>query len=267
MNDLLRTALLAADAAAAVHRRDRGRIVLEGASEKGRADYVSQTDLDAQEAALGVIREQFPDHQILGEEDPRSLAERLAAWDGSPLWVVDPLDGTANFLHGHPQFAASVAVAVEGRPVAGAISAAATGERWWAARGEGAFKNGRRIRVSNRPALGDALVGTGFPFKLLDRLPEYLGQLDAVLRNSSGVRRAGAAALDLCYLAQGSLDAFWELILQPWDFAAGWILVEEAGGVLVKLDGSPLEIVETALMGANGPELLDALAGVLTPPR
>lgn len=260
MNPFVRTALLAADAAAAVHRRDRGRVVLEGATEKGRADYVSQTDLDAQRAALDVILSRHPGHQVLGEEDDRPVAERIAAWDGSPLWVVDPLDGTANFLHGHPQFAASVAVAVDGRPVAGAVAAAATGERWWAARGEGAFRNGVPLRVTGRHTLREALVGTGFPFKLLDRLPEYLGQLDRVLRSSSGVRRAGAASLDLCYLAQGSLDCFWELILHPWDFAAGWVLVEEAGGVLVKLDGTPLELADTAVMGANGPELLEALA-------
>jgi len=263
MNDLVRTALAAADAAAAIHRRDFGRIVLEGATEKGRSDYVSQTDLDAQRAAQDVILSRHPDHQILGEEDERPLAERLAEWDGSPLWVVDPLDGTANFLHGHPQFAASVAVAVDGRPVAGAVASGTTGERWWASRGDGAYKNGRRIQVSRRPALKDALVGTGFPFKLLEELPPYLGQLGRVLGASSGIRRAGAASLDLCYLAQGSLDAFWELILHPWDFAAGWVLVEEAGGVLVKMDGSPLEIMNTAVMGANSPELLEALAEVL----
>jgi myo-inositol-1(or 4)-monophosphatase len=263
MHPLVLTALAAADAAACVHRRDRGLVVLEGASEKGRADYVSQTDLDAQQAALSVIRERHPDHLILAEEDARTVAERIAAWDGSPLWVVDPLDGTANFLHGHPQFAASVAVAVHGRPVAGAVVAAATGERWWAARGEGAWKNGRRVHVSGRTSLRDALVGTGFPFKILDRLPEFLGQLDRMLRNSSGVRRAGAASLDLCYLAQGSLDAFWELILAPWDFAAGWLLIEEAGGVLVKLDGSPLELGDCGIMGANSPELLEALAEVV----
>lgn len=259
MNPLVRTALAAADAAVAVHRRDLGRVVLEGATEKGRSDYVSQTDVDAQAAALGVIRARHPDHTVLAEEDERSVAERIAAWDGSPLWVVDPLDGTANFLHGHPQFCASVAVAVDGVPVAGAVVSGSTGERWWAGRGEGAFKGGRPIRVSPPRPLRDALVGTGFPFKLLDRLPEYLGQLDRVLRNSSGIRRAGAAAMDLCYLAQGSLDAFWELILHPWDFAAGWVILEEAGGVLTKLDGSPLELGDFAVKGANAPELLAEL--------
>jgi myo-inositol-1(or 4)-monophosphatase len=108
------------------------------------------------------------------------------------------------------------------------------------------------------------MVGTGFPFKLIDELPTYLGQLDRVLRACSGVRRAGAAALDLCYMAQGSLDAFWELILHPWDFAAGWLLVEEAGGSLTKMDGSPLELVDSAVMGASSPELLEELAETLS---
>jgi myo-inositol-1(or 4)-monophosphatase len=263
MHELTRTALAAADAAAAVHRRDQGHVLLEGASEKGRSDYVSRTDVDAQAAAVAVILERYPDHVVLAEEDERSVADRVAASNGAPLWVVDPLDGTANFLHQHPQYAASVAVAMEGRPVASAVVSAATNERWWATRGEGAFKGGRRIHVSTPRPLKDAMVGTGFPFKLLDRLPEYLGQFDRVLRSSSGVRRAGSAALDLCYLAQGSLDAFWELILHPWDFAGGWLMVEEAGGKLVKLDGEPLDLTDSAIVGANSLELLEALMEVL----
>lgn len=263
MHSLTSTALEAAEAAAAIHRRDAGRVVLEAASEKARADYVSQTDLDAQEAALAVIRDRHPEHQILAEEDPVPLPERLAAWDGAPLWVVDPLDGTTNFLHGHPQYAASVAVAVDGRPFAGAVVSGSTDERWWATRGEGAFKNGRPIHVAPPRPLIDALVGTGFPFKLLDELPRYLAHFDGVLRNSSGIRRAGSAALDLCYLAQGSLDAFWEIILMPWDFAAGWVLVEEAGGIITQLDGSPLELVDGPVMGASTPELLEELKALL----
>lgn len=263
MNQLLSTALAAADAAVAIHRRDRGHIVVEGASEKGRADYVSRTDTDAQRAALDIIRSRHPAHTVLAEEDARPVADRLAEWDGSPLWVVDPLDGTANFLHDHPQHAASVGVVVDGLPVAGAVVCGATGERWWAARGEGAFKNGVPIRVAPRRHLRDAIVGTGFPFKLLAQLPSFLGQLDRVLRASAGIRRAGAASLDLCYLAQGSLDAFWELILSPWDFAAGWLIVEEAGGVLTRLDGSALELGELPLLGASTSELADELRGVL----
>jgi myo-inositol-1(or 4)-monophosphatase len=263
VNPLLSTALAAADAAAAVHRRDRGHVLVENASEKARADYVSRTDTDAQRAAVEVIGTRFPDHQILVEEDERPVAERLAAWDGSPLWVVDPLDGTANFLHRHPQHAASVAVVVEGMPVAGAVVCGATGERWWAARGEGAFRGGLPISVAPPRRLRDALVGTGFPFKLVDQLPTFLGQLDRVLRNSAGIRRAGAASMDLCYLAQGSLDAFWEIILHPWDFAAGWLIVDEAGGTLTKLDGSPLSLGDQALLGASTPELADELRAAL----
>jgi myo-inositol-1(or 4)-monophosphatase len=264
VNPLVSTALAAADAAAAIHRRDRGQVLVESASEKARVDYVSRTDTDAQRAALEVIRSRYPAHQLLAEEDERPVAERLAAWDGSPLWVVDPLDGTANFLHGHPQHAASVAVVVEGRPVAGAVVCGATGERWWAARGEGAFRGGLPITVAPRRRLRDALVGTGFPFKLVGQLPTFLGQLDRVLRNSAGIRRAGAAAMDLCYLAQGSLDAFWELILHPWDFGAGWLIVEEAGGILTKLDGSPLSLGDHPLLGASTPELADELRAVLS---
>lgn len=263
MNPLLRTALEAADAAARIHRRDAGRIVLSGATIKARADYVSQTDLDAQAAAIAIIRANHPGHMFLAEESEDSVEDQLRAWDGGPLWIVDPLDGTSNFLHEHPQYCSSVAVAVGGTPVAGAVVSGSTGERWWASAGEGTYKNGRRIHVSTERPLIEAMIGTGFPFKLLDVMPTYLGQLDRVLRSASGVRRAGSAALDLCYLAQGSLDAFWEEILMPWDFAAGLVLVREAGGVLSRPDGGELEITPGAVRGANGQELLAELRSVL----
>lgn len=263
MNPLLRTALEAAEAAARVHRRWAGRIEAGSAREKSRADYVSHADLEAQAAALAVIEQRHPDHGVLGEEADEPVEARLARWDGGPLWLVDPLDGTANFLHGHPFYCASVAVALGGRPVAGAVVSGSTGERWWASEGDGAFKGGRRIRVSPRGPLGHALVGTGFPFKRLELLPSYLGQLDRVLRATAGVRRAGSAALDFCYLAQGSLDAFWEEILMPWDFAAGIVIVREAGGVLTRPDGSALDIAPGGVRGANSPELMEELRAVL----
>ncbi len=267
MNDLTRTALRAAEAAVAVHHRDHGRVVLEAASEKARSDYVSRTDRDAQAAALAVIRRDFPNHAVLAEEDDASVRGRIEAAGDAPLWVVDPLDGTANFLHGHPQYCASVAVVTSGIPQAGAVVHGATGERWWAGRGEGAFKGGRRITVSPARALDHALVGTGFPFKALDRLPEYLAQFDRVLRNCSGIRRAGSAALDLAFLAEGALDAFWELLLMPWDFAAGWLLVEEAGGRMSRLDGHSMSLDPGPVAGASSTELLDALLGEVAGPR
>ena len=227
---------------------------------------MSRTDIDAQEAALDVIRARHRDHAILAEESDEPVDEQLNRWYGRPLWIVDPLDGTANFLHDHPQYCASVAVAIDGRPVAGAVVSGSTGERWWASEGEGAFKGGRPITVSSERPLIEAMVGTGFPFKLLDVMPTYLGQLDRVLRSASGVRRAGSAALDLCYLAQGSLDAFWEEILMPWDFAAGAVLVREAGGVLTRPDGSELDLRPGPVRGANSPSLLRVLREILEDP-
>lgn len=262
MHRLLDTARAAADAATAIHRRDFGA-TLAGATQKARADYVSRTDLDAQEAALGVIRDRHPDHLILAEESDDSVEEQLAGWDGRPLWIVDPLDGTANFLHGHPMYCASVAVWVDGEPEAGVVASGSSGEQWWAQRGQGAFKNGRRVRVSEPRPLIDALIGTGFPFKRLELLPEYLGQFERVLRSASGVRRGGSAALDLAYLAQGSLDAFWEEILMPWDFAAGVVLIREAGGVVTGLDGGTPRLAEGPVRAANGPELLAGMNAVL----
>jgi myo-inositol-1(or 4)-monophosphatase len=264
LNELLRTALDAAEAAAAVQRRDALRAA-ESVREKAPADWVSQTDLDAQEAALAIIRGRHPDHEILAEESEETVEARLERWDGRPLWVVDPLDGTANFLHGHPFHCASVAVAVEGRPVAGAVVSGSSGERWWAHEGGGAYKSGRPIRVSERRSMREALVGTGFPFKRLELMPTYLAQLDRVLRSTSGVRRAGSAALDLCFLAQGSLDLFWEEFLNPWDFAAGIVLVREAGGVIVDARGADLALTPGPVRAANGPEMLQALSATLNP--
>jgi myo-inositol-1(or 4)-monophosphatase len=264
LNQLLRTALDAAEVAAAVQRRHASRAA-EGVREKARADWVSRTDLEAQEAALAIIRGRHPDHEILAEESEETVEERLDRWDGRPLWVVDPLDGTANFLHGHPFHCASVAVAVDGRPVAGAVVSGSSGERWWAHEGGGAFKSGRRIRVSERGSMHEALVGTGFPFKRLELMPAYLRQLDRVLRSTSGVRRAGSAALDLCFLAQGSLDLFWEEFLNPWDFAAGVVLVREAGGVIIDAGGGELGLAPGPVRAANSPETLQALMTTLGP--
>lgn len=243
-----------------MQRRWSGRIRTSGASEKGTSDYVSEADVEAQRAALEVIRGRFPGHGILAEEDDGGAS---APAEGAPVWVVDPIDGTTNFLHRHPMYAASVAVWVDGRPEAGVVACPSTGERWWASRGRGAWKNGRPVRVSEDAEPRHALVGTGFPFKLLDRMEEYLVQLGRVLRSTSGVRRGGAAALDLAYLADGSLDAFWELELKPWDFGAGALLVEEAGGVLERMEGGPPGLEPSGVIGANGPELLAALRAVL----
>jgi myo-inositol-1(or 4)-monophosphatase len=260
-SDLLDTALEAAEAAALVHRTYHGRVRTEDAVEKGRVDFVSHVDLEAQDAALWVIRRRFPHHHVLSEEAER--AEATIDTD-VPIWVVDPLDGTTNFLHSHPQYAASVGVAIRGEPVAGAVVASATSEKWWAARGMGAFRNGERIHVSRVREMRGALIGTGFPFKKIEQLPDFLREMTVVLPACSGIRRGGSASLDLVYLAQGSLDAFWEITLDPWDVAAGLVILSEAGGVAVRRSGVPMDAVNPgSVVAANSPELLASLQELL----
>ncbi len=271
--DLLDAAMEAAEAASGVHREHRGRVRISDAVRKGPSDFVSFVDTEAERASLTVIRERFPGHRILSEEahsreaDPLPGPPPVATRDGeAPLWIVDPLDGTTNYLHGHPMYAASVGVAVEGDLVAGAVVASATGEKWWAERAGGAFRNGHRIRTSSEHGLGEALVGTGFPFRRPEELPAYLEDFRRVFSACSGIRRGGSAALDLCYLAQGSLDAFWEGKLAPWDVAAGRVILAEAGGVATRREGAPIETTESGtIVAAGSKELLEKLRAVLDP--
>lgn len=272
MDPLLRTALDAAEAAAAIHRKYAGRALLETATDKGTSDFVSAVDLEAQDAALSLISARFPGHRILAEEQNptghvasgEATTGTRSDGNGEPIWIVDPLDGTTNYLHGHPQYAASVAVAQNGEVLAGAVVAAATGERWWARKDGGSWKGGTPVRVSRLRTLRRALVGTGFPFKALDVLPDYLRQFERVLRSTAGIRRGGSAALDLCSLASGATDAFWELHLSPWDVAAGIVILTEAGGVITRVDGSPVEVEAAGtILAANSAELLYALGALV----
>ncbi len=270
MEALLETARTAARAAAEVHRARAGTVRTTDADEKGRADFVSEVDLEAQRAALAVIRARHPDHRILAEEedtsDPGETALRNPAGDqgDGPIWVVDPLDGTANFLNGHPLHCASVGVVVEGRPVVGAVACAPLAQEWWAATGLGAFRNGQPIRASVAPDLALGLIGTGFPFKAIHRLDEYLVGLGAVLRHSAGVRRGGSAALDLCHVAEGTLTAFWELSLSPWDWAGGLSILAEAGGVATRVEGGEIDpLVPGSVLAAGTPSLLEELRSLV----
>lgn len=267
LDRLLETARAAAAAAADSHADHLGRIVATEADEKGRSDYVSAADLAAQARALDVIGERHPDHGILAEEmDAGEQAQLIES--GGPVWVVDPLDGTTNFLHGHPMFAASVGLTVDGVFVVGAVTQTTTGESWWGRKGGGAWwgrpgTTARRLRVTPAISLDRTLIGTGFPFKALDLLPQYLAQFDRVLRASSGVRRTGSAALDLCYVASGRLDGFWELSLSPWDFAAGVVLVREAGGVVERVEDGDINLDSGSVAAASDPVLLHALRALV----
>ena len=257
----LRTAVDAADAAARVHAEHLHRVGVAQGRAKGRADFVSAADEAAQDAVIELIRRRHPSHLILAEEDD---APPKLPVDDTPIWIVDPLDGTTNFLHAHPAHAASVAVAVEGRPVAGAVVSAPSGERWWARRGGGAWRDHRRIHVSDEGPLERCLIGTGFPFKDMERLTPYLEGLGKVLAATAGVRRGGAAAMDLAYVAEGRFDAFWEFRLQPWDFAAGILLVEEAGGVVERIEGGAPSLEAGSMLAASSQERLEALREMVT---
>lgn len=251
---LAEIALEAARKARSLHRAHLGQVAQADWNEKGTSDFVTRVDLEAEQAIVDLVLSRCPDHAILAEEstelgDPASVRARFDA--AEYLWVIDPLDGTTNFLHGYPAFAASVAVARRGRLVAGAVVDGYHGTEWHAWHGGGAFRDGEPIRVTETDRLDRALIGTGFPFKVTHLLPEYLTQFEAILRRTSGIRRAGAAALDLCHLADGRFDGFWELWLAPWDIAAGVVIVREAGGLVTGLEGDPDVRAAGAIVGGN----------------
>lgn len=240
---LLETARRAAARAAAVQHEARGKVDPSSWTEKGRSDFVTEVDVESERVIVSSLLERFPGHRVLAEEG----SENEAAAGQSPVrWIIDPLDGTTNWLHGYPEYAVSIAAEdAQGLRVAVVLNSA-TGELFEASRGAGARRDGRPIRVSNIGNLDHALVGTGFPFKKLHVLPLYLETFSRVLRSTAGVRRAGAAALDLCDLACGRLDAFWEYWLMPWDVAAGVLILREAGGVFEELEVPGIESGATA---------------------
>lgn len=201
-----------------------------GISDKGMNDFVTRVDREAEAAILSLLRARHPTHGFLAEES-------AAAPGVDAEWIVDPLDGTTNYIHRYPFFAVSVAARVEGEVVAGAVYDPCKDELFAASRGGGATLNGSPIRVSACEALSRSLLVTGFPFRSLDRLPRFLASLEALIRTSSGVRRDGSASLDCCYVACGRLDGFWECGLSAWDIAAGSLLVEEAGGLVTDFQG------------------------------
>jgi myo-inositol-1(or 4)-monophosphatase len=247
---LLDTALAAAHDAVAVHRAHLGRVGIDAWTEKGAADFVTFVDHEAERAIVDRIRRDWPDHRILAEEAAAIDGGDVPA-DADALWVIDPLDGTTNYLHGYPQYAASIAFVRRGEPLVGVVHAGATGETWTAVRGGGAFHDGKRIHTSTIRDLPSTLIGTGFPFKLLDQLPKYQEQFARVVRRTAGIRRAGAAALDLCAVASGWFDGFWELYLAPWDVAAGALLVREAGGRVTRLDGDENVVGHGPIVAGN----------------
>lgn len=220
---------------------------------KGHNDYVSEADRAAEEVIIEVIHKHYPDHAILGEESGSS-------GDSDTVWIIDPLDGTTNFLHGFPVYCVSIGVQIKGRMEHAVVYDPTREELFTASRGAGAQLDGRKIRVSGQLQLERALVGTGFPFRQAETdMDPYLGMLKKVVQNTSGLRRPGAAALDLCYVAAGRLDAFWETGLAPWDLAAGSLIIRESGGIITELDGGE-HFMKSGSVLTGTPKIYTALA-------
>ncbi len=232
MHPMLNIAVRAARRAGSIINRaslDSGGLQVKS---KRANDFVTEIDRAAETAIIEVVQKAYPDHAILAEESGLIQSEKQEY-----RRIIDPLDCTTNFIHGFPQYCVSIGVEHRGKLAHGVVYDPARNELFTASQGRGAFLNDRRIRVSKCQKLQDGLIGTGFPFKELARADLYLKQLRNLMQNSSGVRRAGAAALDLAYVACGRLDGFWELGLSPWDMAAGALLIQEAGGLVGDLDG------------------------------
>ena len=213
---------------------------------KGEIDLVTEADSLSEALIVGRIRRSFPDHSILTEESPEILS-------GSGFrWIVDPLDGTTNYSHGYPVFCVSIALEMEGMIRFGAVFNPMLDELFIAERGAGAFLNGRRLTVSPVAELSRSLLATGFPYDIREDRNNNINYFVTMVLNTQAVRRGGAAALDLAYLAAGRFDGFWELKLMPWDMAAGWLLVEEAGGVVTDLHSNPFDLCSQQILASNG---------------
>ena len=249
----------AAEKAARGLRRDFGEVEQLQVSRKGPADFVSAADLKADRTIREELSRARPDYGMATEEHPEQ-----AAADGRHRWIVDPLDGTTNFLHGIPHWAISIGLEREGEIVAGVIYDVAKNELFWAEKGAGAWLNDRRLRVSGRQRLDEALLATGMGFKGRDKGPDLLGQIAAASSQTAGVRRFGSAALDLAWVAAGRIDGFWERNLGPWDVAAGIVLVREAGGFASDISGGG-KIFETRDIIAGNDYIHRELVKILKP--
>lgn len=246
MHPLTNIAVSAARAAGNYIMRNLERVPNLQVERKGRNDFVTQVDRGAEREIIQIIHRAYPQHAILGEEGGK-------IGDNEVVWIVDPLDGTTNFLHRLPHFAVSIGIQVKGRIEHGVIYAPCTQDLYIASRGVGATLNNRRMRVSGCKDMDEALIGTGVPIRAAN-LDAYVPMLRNIVSNTAGVRRAGSAALDLAYVAAGRLDGFWEINLKPWDVAAGMLMVEEAGGIVTEIFGRQ-DALETGNILAATPKL------------
>ncbi|MDY0055369.1 MAG: inositol monophosphatase family protein [Methyloversatilis sp.] len=258
MHPTLTTAVKAARRAGQIITRASQDVDLLKVSSKRQNDFVTEVDRAAEDAIVGILREAYPDHAILAEESGESGPE------SEYRWIIDPLDGTTNFIHGMPQYAVSIALEHRGQMQSAVVFDPVRNEMFTASRGRGAFLNDRRIRVSRRAKLGEALLGTGFPYRVWDHVDAYLGMFKALMEKTAGLRRPGAAALDLAYVACGRFDGFFEIGLSPWDIAGGSLLVSEAGGLVGNLQGET-GYMESGNLVAATPRIYPAILQAIEP--
>lgn len=258
MHALLNVAVMAAHRGGDTLIRSLPKLDKLKVEQKGRNDYVSEADRNAERAVISTIQKHYPDHAIIAEESGEQ-------GESDYTWIIDPLDGTTNFLHGFPVFAVSVGLRFQGRMEHGAVYDPLRQELFTASRGQGAQLDGRKIRVTGGTLLDRALLGTGFPYRDSNMAIEpYMQMLEKAIRNTAGIRRGGAAALDLCYVAAGRLDAFWETGLSIWDLAAGSLIIREAGGLISGLDGSE-GFLETGHVLTATPKIYTQIARLFAP--
>lgn len=260
MHPLLNIATKAAEKAGEVIKRNSEQLERVRFSEKSKNDYVSEVDLKCEQIIIETIHKAYPNHAILAEES----GELKNKNSEDVTWIIDPLDGTKNFIHGFPYYAVSIAVKVGNKIEHGVVYDPIHDECFTATKGGGARLNNQRIRVSQQKFLDKSLIGTGFPFKDKSLKEPYLKTFEKVFTTASGVRRAGAAALDLAYVAAGRLDGFWEFALNPWDIAAGILLIKEAGGLVSDFNGGE-DILKRGNIVAGTPKVFKALLQSLRP--
>ena len=257
MHPMLNTAVKAARRAGGIINRASRNLDVIAVKEKAANDFVSEVDREAEQAIIRTLLEAYPKHSILAEESG-------ASGNSEYQWIIDPLDGTTNFLHGFPQYSVSIALAHRGVISQAVIYDPGRNDLFTASKGGGAFLNDMRIRVSRRDHLKPALIATGFPYRQLEHLEAYLNMMRDIIKNTAGIRRPGSAALDLAYVAAGRVDGFWELGLSKWDIAAGALMITEAGGMIGDLQGND-GYLDSGNVVAGNPKVFAQLLPLIAP--
>ena len=260
LHPMLNIAVKAARAAGALINRASMDLDLLKVNTKSPNDFVTEVDQAAENVIIEALLGAYPGHGILAEESGRTRGAK----DSEYLWIIDPLDGTTNFIHGLPVYAVSIALAHRGQVQQAVVYDPTRNDLFYASKGRGAFRNDKRLRVSKRLRLAESLIGTGFPFRKGDNFKRYLQMFESVVQHCAGVRRPGAAALDLCYVAAGWYDGFFETGLSPWDIAAGSLMITEAGGLVGNFTGEADYLYQREVVAGN-PKVYAQLVNLLAP--